>query len=294
MGVPISFSPTLPRVVAGISAGTTVLALAGVVTATVLIFTASFAVLWPLLIGCACVAAIGLVIFAVAIAIAGFQAWYRKAPAQENEVKEERSEIEKTIITSLNASLEKEKQKEDEDNTTNILEVTSSDGREFDQSPTTLHDSDELNLLNANLNTSQNVALGDPALVFVVGQLDGGKVIQITPSVLTHLQESNETAYLELALTLTANDAFLSTLQSGDSLYMRGNFCGLSWDKDVKIDLDWKKNICLMFHGNFIINKENFLCNGKGVPCQWKFLKNDSEWEKGPNRTLKLRNPMDE
>jgi hypothetical protein len=59
-------SPTLPRVVAGISAGTTVLTLAGVATAAVLIATVSLAVLWPLLIGCACVAAIGLVILAIA------------------------------------------------------------------------------------------------------------------------------------------------------------------------------------------------------------------------------------
>jgi hypothetical protein len=60
-----------------ISGGAALLALAGVATAAVLVATASLAVLWPLLIGCACVAAIGLVVFA----IAGFQAWYRKAPA---------------------------------------------------------------------------------------------------------------------------------------------------------------------------------------------------------------------
>jgi hypothetical protein len=48
-----------------VSGGTTLLALAGVVTAAVLIFTASLAVLWPMLIGCACAAAVGAIIFMV-------------------------------------------------------------------------------------------------------------------------------------------------------------------------------------------------------------------------------------
>jgi hypothetical protein len=48
-----------------VSGGTTLLALAGVVTAAVLIFTASLAVLWPVLIGCACAAAVGAIIFMV-------------------------------------------------------------------------------------------------------------------------------------------------------------------------------------------------------------------------------------
>jgi hypothetical protein len=41
------------------------LAAIGTVTATVLILTASLTVLWPMLIGCACITAIGLAIFAI-------------------------------------------------------------------------------------------------------------------------------------------------------------------------------------------------------------------------------------
>jgi hypothetical protein len=48
-----------------VSGGATLLALAGVVTAAVLIFTASLAVLWPVLIGCACAAAVGAIIVIV-------------------------------------------------------------------------------------------------------------------------------------------------------------------------------------------------------------------------------------
>jgi hypothetical protein len=48
-----------------ISGGAVLLALAGVATAAALIFTASLAVLWPVLIGCACVAVVGAIIFMV-------------------------------------------------------------------------------------------------------------------------------------------------------------------------------------------------------------------------------------
>ncbi|MDR3117445.1 MAG: hypothetical protein LBT98_02650 [Puniceicoccales bacterium] len=258
MGVPISFSPTLPRVVAGISAGTTVLALAGVVTAAVLIFTASFAVLWPLLIGCACVAAIGLVV----LAIAGFLAWPRKALAKENEG------------TGMHYGSEKN----------NITE---------------LDNSKESNSLN-----NQNVAPKTPALEIIIGQQEND---QVPLQVVNCVQDDNviispyknlfnyddKATYSEFELTLTAEDAFLSTLQPGDTLYIRGNFCGLSWAENMKVDWDRKQDIKLRFRGDFIINNENFLCNGEGVPCAWKFLKNDSGWEAGSNRILRLPNSMD-
>jgi hypothetical protein len=302
VGVSFSSSLTLPRVAVGISAGTTVLALAGVVTAAVLIFTASFAVLWPLLIGCACVAAIGLVIFAVAVAIAGFQAWHRKAPAQE--IKEKKNENEEELLDDSN----NEKQEKSESKTTDILEVTPSNRHDSDQSSTILHDSNELNLLNANLNDNRDVAPKAPALVVTIGQQENVQVllrvvncvvvryekdidVNITTSSKPADNES-KAAYSEFELTLTAKDEFLSTFKSSDALFIRGNFCGLRWEEDAEIFWDRKQDIKLKFCGKFIIDKDKYLRNENGILCEWEFCKN-CYWKNCPYRILKLRNPTD-
>jgi hypothetical protein len=60
-----SLPPFAAQATMVVSGGATLLALAGVVTAAVLIFTASLAVLWPVLIGCACAAAVGAIIVIV-------------------------------------------------------------------------------------------------------------------------------------------------------------------------------------------------------------------------------------
>jgi hypothetical protein len=58
-------TPFVARTTMATSGSTMLLALAGATTAAVLIFTASLAVLWPVLIGCACVAPVGIIIFMV-------------------------------------------------------------------------------------------------------------------------------------------------------------------------------------------------------------------------------------
>lgn len=60
------FSSVVPGVVAKVSGGAAVLAMACVVTATVLIFALSFTFLWPVLIGCACLAVAGVITFIIA------------------------------------------------------------------------------------------------------------------------------------------------------------------------------------------------------------------------------------
>ncbi|MDR3117083.1 MAG: hypothetical protein LBT98_00685 [Puniceicoccales bacterium] len=59
----------MPKVVMGFSATATALALAGAVTALALIFAAGLAALWPLLIGCACAAFLGTVVFLISNAL---------------------------------------------------------------------------------------------------------------------------------------------------------------------------------------------------------------------------------
>jgi hypothetical protein len=60
------FPPSVPGVVAKVSVGAAVLAMVGVVTATVLVVTISLPVLWPILIGCAGLAFVGMVVFLIA------------------------------------------------------------------------------------------------------------------------------------------------------------------------------------------------------------------------------------
>ncbi|MDR3117728.1 MAG: hypothetical protein LBT98_04165, partial [Puniceicoccales bacterium] len=62
-------SSIAPKVVMAFSALATALALAGAVTTAVLIFSAGLLVLWPALIGCAGVTAIGLVAFIICFCV---------------------------------------------------------------------------------------------------------------------------------------------------------------------------------------------------------------------------------
>ncbi|MDR3117460.1 MAG: hypothetical protein LBT98_02725, partial [Puniceicoccales bacterium] len=59
-------SPLATTTLRSISAGTAILAMAGVVTTAVLIFTISLTVLWPVLIGCSCIAVGAAIVFIVA------------------------------------------------------------------------------------------------------------------------------------------------------------------------------------------------------------------------------------
>jgi hypothetical protein len=260
VGVSFSSSLTLPRVVAGISAGTTVLALAGVVTAAVLIFTASLAVLWPLLIGCACVAAIGLVIFA----IAGHLAWHRKALAKENEGTGTHDESEKNNIIVP-----------DHLEGSNSLKISLSDNQNVAPKATAL-------VVTIGQSEESQVS---PQVVICVRNAN-----QTIPRFKMPLNDIGKITYSEFELTLTAKDEFLSTLKSDDTLCIRGDFCDLSLGKSKKINWNGKQNIKLRFCGKFIIDKNNFLRNEDGVLCQWKFFKNNRVWETGPFRVLRLQN----